>query len=205
MFSSFGFQRHVETAPQTQTQSKAGSFVVARTKHVEQIGNVVLKTQDPKPETPSQTPQRSTRGLQGRPKKQHMNTQEEPTIVIPRVQILPQPSREPVPHVHAPLAQTVKEPVTCPVPEEKKSSPLSQSHTSKSRTREKPDAGQSNKTSPHPPVMVCSEVLSKAQSMARSRLEKARFHLQGRIQQAIKLFGGKDMSESQAKRKQVQF
>ncbi|XP_073348539.1 nesprin-1-like [Pagrus major] len=46
------------------------------------------------------------------------------------------------------------------------------------------------------------EVHSKAQSMARSRLEKARFRLQGRIQQAIKLFGGKEISESQAKRKQ---
>lgn len=53
--------------------------------------------------------------------------------------------------------------------------------------------------------MVRSEVHSKAQSMARSRLEKARFRLQGRIQQAIKLFGGKEISESQAKRKQVQF
>ncbi|XP_022621783.1 nesprin-1-like [Seriola dumerili] len=53
-----------------------------------------------------------------------------------------------------------------------------------------------------PPVVVRSEVHSKAQSMARSRLEKARVHLHGRIQQAIKLFGGKEISESQAKKKQ---
>ncbi|XP_044023969.1 nesprin-2 isoform X2 [Siniperca chuatsi] len=226
MFSSPGFLQHVETAHQTQRQSEAGLFVVARTKHVDQIGNFVLQTQVPNqvsPEIPSQTPQSRTRGLQGWPKKQHMNTQDEPTIVIPHVQIqmLPQPLREP-------LAQTVKgaefskshaqtsslsltaltqAPVgpkypKSPVPEEKESSSPSQTHTSKPRVRQQPNTLQSNKTSPQPPVMVHSEVHSKAQSMARSRLEKARFHLQGRIQQAIKLFGGKEISESQAKRKQ---
>ncbi|KAK1889404.1 Nesprin-2 [Dissostichus eleginoides] len=54
----------------------------------------------------------------------------------------------------------------------------------------------------HPLVMVRSEVHSKAQSMARSRLEKARSRLQGRIQQAIRLFGGREVSVSQAKKKQ---
>lgn len=49
-----------------------------------------------------------------------------------------------------------------------------------------------------------TEVHSKAQSMARSRLEKTRLRLQGRIQQAVRLFGGKDISGSQAKKKQVQ-
>ncbi|XP_070706002.1 nesprin-2a [Pempheris klunzingeri] len=125
MFSSLGFQQHVETAHQTQSQPEAGLLVVAKTKHVDQIGNVMLQTQDP-----------------------------------------------------------------------------NQTHRTKSRKRGQPSPVQSNKTSPLPPVMVRSEVHSKAQSMARSRLEKARFRLQGRIQQAIKLFGGKEISESQAKRKQ---
>ncbi|XP_035851599.1 nesprin-2 [Sander lucioperca] len=256
MFSSLGFLRHVETAHQTQRQSEAGLFVVARTKHVDPIGNVMLQSQDPNqasPQIPSQVPQRRTRDLQGWPKTQHANTQDEPTTVIPhvKIQMLPQPLRRPVPYIYSPLAQTVKEAesepmiqpqsfsishaqalslsqndqllpaltqtpvgpkcpkspvlskhVTSPVPEEKESSPPSQPQTSKSRIKGQPNTVQSVKTSPQPPVMVRSEVHSKAHSMARSRLEKARFHLQGRIQQAIKLFGGKAISESQAKRKQ---
>lgn len=242
MFSSHGFRPHVQTAHQPQRQPEAGSFVVARTKHVDPIGNIMLQTQDPNqvsPEIPSQMPQQRTKGLQGWPKKQHMNTQDGPTIVVPYVQIqmLPQPLREPVPHIHSselmiksqslskshtpspsqsdqllPIQAPVgpkcpKSPVLSkvPVPEEKESSSPSQTHLSKSRMRGQPNTLQSNQSPPQPPVMVRSEVHSKAQSMARSRLEKARFRLQGRIQQAIKLFGGKEISESQAKRKQVQF
>ncbi|XP_054871829.1 nesprin-2 isoform X5 [Amphiprion ocellaris] len=86
------------------------------------------------------------------------------------------------------------------VVEEKESSSPSQTHSSKHKSSipGQPNTSQSNK----PPVMVRSEVHSKAQSMARSRLEKARSRLQGRIQQAIKLFGGKEFSESQVKKKQ---
>ncbi|KAM4713181.1 nesprin-2a [Anableps anableps] len=57
-------------------------------------------------------------------------------------------------------------------------------------------------THTQPPLMSHSEVHSKAQSMARSRLEKARLRLQGRIQQAMKLFGGREMTESHIKKKQ---
>ncbi|KAM8832006.1 nesprin-2a isoform 3-T3 [Spinachia spinachia] len=89
-----------------------------------------------------------------------------------------------------------------PVPEEKQRSAPSQTCVSESRINQQPHSVQSVKTPLKPPVMVRSEVHSKAQSMARSRLEKARFRLQGRIQQAIKLFGGKQISESQIKRKQ---
>ncbi|XP_059211817.1 nesprin-1 [Centropristis striata] len=239
MFSSLGFLGHVEAAHQTQRQPVAGLLVVARTKHVDQIGNVVLQIHDPNQASlETQTAQQRTTGLQV---WQHVNTQDEPTIVIPhvKIQMLPQP------HVHPPPAQTVKEAecepriqpqlfstshtqakpnqndqllpaftkrplqpkcpkspvlpkhVTSSVPEG--SSPPS---TSRSRIKGKPNTVQSDKTSPKPPVMDRSEVHSKAQSMARSRLEKARFHLQGRIKQAIKLFGGKEISESQAKRKQ---
>ena len=60
-------------------------------------------------------------------------------------------------------------------------------------------------TPPQPPFMSRSEVHSKAQSMAKSRLEKARLRLQSRVQQAMKLFGGKEISESQVKKKQVHF
>uniref|UniRef100_UPI0037E98A37 nesprin-2a n=1 Tax=Semicossyphus pulcher TaxID=241346 RepID=UPI0037E98A37 len=231
MFSSLGFQLPVGTAHRTQKQPEPGSIVVARTKQVEQIGNVLLQTQDS-----NQTPQQRSRGLQD------INRQGEPTIVIPHVQfqMLPRPLREPVPQIHSPLTQTVKEaksesfskahaqapnlsqsnqlppaltrapvgpisPVlsqhaTSPVLQEKRS--LSPSHTHKSRSRVQPNAPQSEKKPPLPPVMDRSEVHSKAQSMARSRLGKARFHLQGRIQQAIKLFGGREISGSQAKKKQ---
>lgn len=247
MFSSLGVLQHVHTAHQTQRQPEAGLFVVAKTKLVEQIGNVML-SQDPNlvpPETSSETPQQRARAVRGWPEHQHVNTQDESTIEI---QMLPRPSREPPPHIHSPLAQTLKEVapepvvqpqslskcrasirsrcdqvlpaptqtpvalkyqkgpvlskhVTSPVPEEEGSSSSSQTSTWKPRGQ--PNTVRSAKTSPQPPVMIHSEVHSKAQSMARSRLEKARFRLQARIQQAITLFGGKEMSESQAKRKQV--
>ncbi|XP_071395750.1 nesprin-2-like, partial [Centroberyx affinis] len=77
------------------------------------------------------------------------------------------------------------------------SSSPTQTHVPKFRK-----TGQPNTKSPQPPVMVRSEVHSKAQSMARSRLGKARFRLQEHIQQAITLFSGKEVSEWQAKRKQ---
>ncbi|XP_068564553.1 nesprin-2a [Cebidichthys violaceus] len=254
MFGSLGFLQHVNVSHQTQRQPEAGLFVVAKTKHVDQIGNVML-TQDPNvvsPEISSEAPQQRTRALHAWPKNQLVNTHES-TIANPRVEIqmLPRPLREPIPHVHSRLAQTVKEAepehmiqpqslskchaqassrsqydqhlpalvqtpvgpkcqkspvlskhVTSPVTEEEESSAPSQTRILISRIRGQPNTVQSAKTSPQPPVMVRSEVHSKAQSMARSRLEKARFRLQGRIQQAIKLFGGKEISESQAKRKQ---
>ncbi|KAF1376843.1 hypothetical protein PFLUV_G00215650 [Perca fluviatilis] len=231
MFSSLGFLRHVETAHQTQRQPEAGLFVVARTKHVDPIGNVMLQSQDPNqasPQIPPQMPRRRTRDLQGRPKTQHANTQDEPAIVIPhvKIQMLPQPLRRPVPYIHAPLAQTVKEAESEPMIQPQSFSishaqALSRSQNDQllpaltqtpvgPKCPESPvlskhvtsPVPESVKTSPQPPVMVRIEVHSKAHSMARSRLEKARFHLQGRIQQAIKLFGGKAISESQAKRKQ---
>lgn len=247
MFSSLGFREHVETAHQTQRQTEAGLFVVARTKHADQVGKVILQTQDQNqvsPESPSERTQQSTRGLH-----QHMSTKDEPTTVISHNQIQTLPKLlEPEHYIHSPLDQSLKEAeptiqpqsiyktfaqvsglssndqlltfqapvgpkcpkspvpvVTTPVPEEKKSSSASQTHKSKSRIRGEPNTLQSVKTSPQPPVMVRSEVHSKAQSMARSRLDKARFRLQGRIQQAIRLHGGRKISESQAKRKQVQF
>nr|XP_020459524.1 nesprin-1-like [Monopterus albus] len=85
-----------------------------------------------------------------------------------------------------------------------KTSPLCHLSTSgmQDRISEALSLCQSNKTSPLPPAVVHSEVHSKAQSMAKSRLERVRFRLQGRIQQAIRLFGGKEISESQAKKKQ---
>lgn len=222
MFSSLGFQQHVgEPVHQSQTQPETRSFVVARINHVDQIGNVKMQTQDPSqlsPQISFHVSQQRTRSLQDWPEIQHMNTQDETTIVIPHVEIqmLSQPLREPAPHFHPILTQTPVRPVSqkspvllkhvaSPVTELKESAFPSQTHISKSTIRDQPNTLQSNKTSPQPPIMVRSEVHSKAQSMARSRLEKARLRLQGRIQQAIKLFSGREISDSQAKKKQVQF
>ncbi|GLD49701.1 nesprin-2-like protein [Lates japonicus] len=48
MFSSLGFKRHMgEAVHQTQRKPETGLFVVAKTKHVDQTGNVKLQTQDP--------------------------------------------------------------------------------------------------------------------------------------------------------------
>ncbi|XP_026174095.1 nesprin-2a isoform X2 [Mastacembelus armatus] len=204
MFSSLGFKRRVgEPVHQT---PETGLFLVARSKQVDQVGNVKLQTQEPSQlcvQIPSHAPQQSTRGLQGWPKTQHMNTQGETTTVIPpiEIQMLPQYSKEPEHHFDSVVVQT---PVGLmpAVPEEKEWSPCSETRISKPRIIGQPNTLQSNKASPQKPIMVHSEVHSKAQSMARSRLEKARFRLQGRMQQAIKLFGGKETSVSQAKKKQ---
>lgn len=95
--------------------------------------------------------------------------------------------------------------VTSPLTEGEESSTPPQTTKPKSRIKGQPKPPQVNTTSQNPPVVVHSEVHSRAQSMARSRLEKARVQLHMRIQQAIKFFGGKEISESQAKKKQVQF
>ncbi|KAM9703427.1 nesprin-2-like [Menidia menidia] len=126
---------------------------------------------------------------------QQTNTEEEKDIVLPRAVI----KMTSPPSVHRIQAFP-------PTAKEAKSEHSVQLQTvSKSQSRPKaaaqPNPPQSQ-TPPQPPAMVSSEVHSKAQSMARSRLEKARLRLQGRIQQAIKLFGGKELSESQAKKKQ---
>lgn len=160
-------------------------------------------------------------------------TSEKPKLVIQHVniQMSPQLSDEATPHIYSPPHQSMKmiplqshtralgvtpahEPLSAPslqsparandphpVGEEK--SFVSPSSTSNVRAGVQPNSLQSTATSSRPPVLSSGEIHSKAQSMARSRLEKARCHLQGRIQQAIGLFGGEEISLPQVKRKQV--
>ncbi|AWP20311.1 putative nesprin-2-like [Scophthalmus maximus] len=243
-----GFKERVgEPARRTHTQPETGPFVVARTKHAQQTGNVKLQAQGPgqlSPRTPlSRTSQRGARDPQGWPQHQRTNAQDGTTIVVPlvKIQMLPRPLTEPVLRFHSPLAQSVNDResfsgshaqalrqrdqpspssartdvgptarrslprskhVTSSATEGNQSSPPSQTREPQSRTRAPPNPPQTDGTSPRPPVMVRGEVHSRARSMARSRLEKARVRLQGRIQQAMELFGGKEISESQAKKKQ---
>ncbi|KAK5852699.1 hypothetical protein PBY51_006549 [Eleginops maclovinus] len=225
LFCSLGFLRLVEKPCQSPGEPEAGLFVVARTKQVHHIGNVKLPKQDPglsSPETPSLTPQQRMTGLRGRTKNQLENTKDKPTIVITQAEAQPtiQPASFSKSHTQVsgpsqtdhPLPARIQKPVGPKCPKspvlskhvrspEQSSSPL-QIKSSKTRTRGQPNTGPSDKLSPQPLVMVRSEVHSRAQSMARSRLEKARSRLQGRIQQAIRLFGGSEISVSQAKKKQ---
>ncbi|XP_037837524.1 nesprin-2 isoform X2 [Kryptolebias marmoratus] len=97
--------------------------------------------------------------------------------------------------VSKPAASSATEGTKSPSP------PNGQNIEHKSRAGARPNAPQGS-TAAQPPVVVRSEVLSKAQSMARSRLEKARVLLQGRIQQAVNLFSPREMTESQVKKKQ---
>ncbi|XP_014859415.1 PREDICTED: nesprin-2-like isoform X6 [Poecilia mexicana] len=97
--------------------------------------------------------------------------------------------------------KTVPQPVMVPVLQSQTESPAAGSTEIKSRTASQPNT-QQGPTHTQPPLMIHSEVHCKAQSMARSRLEKARLRLQGRIQQAMKLFSGREMTESQTKKKQ---
>lgn len=64
--------------------------------------------------------------------------------------------------------------------------------------------GQGNAPNPrHVPGQ--SEVFSRAQAMARSRMNKAKQHLQQHIEEAITIFSNRIISEEQAKRKQVKY
>ncbi|XP_062415634.1 nesprin-2-like isoform X4 [Pungitius pungitius] len=205
MFGSLGFLQHVKSSHQTRRQPEAGLFVVAKTKQVDQIGKVLL-AQDPNLVSPGLSSQTSRqRALHRWATNQNGSATVNPCV---ETQMLPGPSREPILHIHSPLTQTIKE----AEPEHMiQPRTLSERHAQASGWSHYDQVlpaliqtpfAQSVKTSPKPPVLVRSEVHSKAQSMARSRLEKARFRLQGRIQQAIKLFGGREVSESQVKKKQ---
>ncbi|XP_054910388.1 nesprin-2-like [Poeciliopsis prolifica] len=97
--------------------------------------------------------------------------------------------------------KTIPQPVTVPVLQSQTENPAAGSTEIKSRTASQPNTTQ-EPTRTQPPLMSHSEVHCKAQSMARSRLEKARLRLQGRIQQAMKLFSGRETTESQIKKKQ---
>ncbi|CAJ1078355.1 LOW QUALITY PROTEIN: nesprin-2 [Xyrichtys novacula] len=221
MFSPLGYQRP--------RQTQAGSIVVARTKHVDQVENVLLKTQDPNQvsaEFPSQVLQQRTTGLQ------NSNSKDQATVVMP---LLPKPLVEPVPELYCPPPQTeydttippqsvstsqgqatgprqsdqpsstspvLHKPETSPVSSERGSPSPSQPNIYKARIRSQTTTPPTEKKPPLPPLMDHSEVHSKAQSMAKSRLLKARSQLQGRIQQAIQLFGGRELSGSQVKKKQ---
>ncbi|KAM3603169.1 uncharacterized protein V6R79_017666 [Siganus canaliculatus] len=229
MFRCHGFQQQLETAHQT--VKKPGLLVKVKAKHVDQVGNFMLHTQDPgqiQVKSPAQTQQPKTGDLQNGSNSQCMDPQAEPIIFKPQIQKLPHSLGVPGPHVHCTLTETTEEaksmiqiqasslsqndplqtqaPVECPrspgpVPKGKETSPPSQIHIGKSKIREQPNTMQ-HKPSPRPPAVDHSEVRGRAQSMARSRLEKARVRLQGRIQQAIKMFSGREISESQAKKKQ---
>ncbi|XP_074540850.1 nesprin-2a [Halichoeres trimaculatus] len=192
MFSSTEIKSPVRKPHRTQNPLKTGSIVVARTKHVDQVGNVQMQNQDP--------------------------DQDQPTIAVPQTQMLPQPLKEPVPKIYSeskPVSQPLSDSKpTCPaspallkhgtssVQGDIESSSTRQTNKFKVKLQSQQNAPQSVKKPPLPPAMDRSEVHSKAQSMAKSRLLKARSHLQGRIHQAIRLFGGRDLSGSEAKRKQ---
>lgn len=190
-----------ETAFQTHRQSEMGLLVVARTKHVDNTGNVMLRSQH--------SDQLSARDLHDGKDVVAPNITRSPPVnlLVPAAKEAEASfSKSPAlasgfsPNNHLPAAGPAPVRIKCseiPVRSKRGASSLLQLHT------EHEGAGPSNKP-PQPPVVVHSEVHSRAQSMARSRLEKARFRLQGRLQQAMKLFGGKVISESEAKKKQVQ-
>lgn len=217
MVSSFGFKQQVGES--LKLYPETGVFVVARTKHVDQVGRVMLQTQDPKQclaQVQSHTAQQRTTGhqvwcknkpdekavIQKKPvtqtAKDAKSSPAQPSCVTQSDQLLPAVTQTAA-GLRGPPRPLLSSPL--PVIVEKPGSSLLQ--TRKSRTQRQSAKLQSNKPS-LPPVMEHSEIHSKAQSMAKSRLEKARCRLQGRIQQAMKLFGVKEISESQAKKTQVQ-
>lgn len=184
-------------------------------------------------ETPSDTHHRCSRGLPQSPDIQPTSNQDELDIHHVHIQTSSPLSEEAAPHIHSPLHQSVQmiqlqshshtlgvtpayEHSSVPEqqsvagangshPEGEENFCVSQSHMSVARRGVQPSSSQRATASPRPPALSSGEIHSKARSMARSRLEKAKRHLQGRIQQAISLFGSEEISVPQLKRKQVVF
>lgn len=218
-------------------ETKTGSRVVVRTKHTDQVANVLLQTQIPDQllaEIPPETHHQWTGGLAQGSETQQPGKKDKLAVHHVHIQTPSQLSEEAAPRSHAPLHQSVAtiqlqshtpalgvtpalEHLSAPKQQSaagandphpeggEENSCVSQSHTSTARTAVQPNSSQSAAASPRPPVLSSGEIHSKAQSMARGRLEKAKRHLQGRIQQAISLFGSGEISGPQVKRKQVVF
>lgn len=224
MFSSVGVPRHADT--------KTGSRVVVRTKHTDQVANVLLQTQIPDQllaEIPSETRHQWTGGLAQGSAIQQPGKKDELAVHHVHMQAPSQLSEEAAPRIHAPLHQSVatvqlqshtralgvtpahehlsvpKQQSAAGANDPRPEGGEENSHTSVARTAVQPNSSQRAAASPRPPVLSSGEIHSKAQSMARGRLEKAKRHLQGRIQQAISLFGSGEISVPQVKRKQVVF
>lgn len=222
MLNSVGIPRAVET--------KTGSRVVVRTKHTDQVANVVLQTHIPNrflAEISSSTHHQRSGDLPQSSDTQQPSNQDE--LDIHHVHI----TEVAAPHIHSPLHQSVQmiqlqshthalgvtpahEHLSVPEqrsaagandshPEGEQNSCVSQSHVSAARGGAQPNSSQRATASPRPPALSSDEIHSKAQSMARSRMEKAKRQLQGRIQQAISLFGSQEISVPQVKIKQVVF
>lgn len=190
-------------------ETKTGSSVVVKTKHIDQVTKVVQQTQNPNQlsaEISSGAHHQCSGGLAQSSTMQETSNQHE--LVIRQGERVIQlqshthalggiPARE---HLTIPEEQSVDSPS-----EGEESSCVSQSHMSVARRGVQPNSSPSATVSLRPPVLSSREIHSRAQSMAKSRLEKAKQHLQGRIQQAISLFGSEEISVLQVKRKQVVF
>lgn len=219
---SVGFPQHVET--------KTGSRVVVTTKHTDQVASV-LQTEIPDQllaEIPSETHQQRTGGLAQGSAGPQPSKRDELAVHHVHIQAPSELSEAAAPRIHSPLHQSVatiqlwshaRAAGVTPAHEhlsvlKQQSADVSkdllpeggeESHTSIARTTAQPNSSPSAAASPRPPVLSSGEIHSKAQSMARGRLEKAKGHLLGRIQQAISLFGSGEISVPQVKRKQVLF
>lgn len=195
MLNSVGIHRPVE--------SQTGSRVVVRTKHTDRVANVLLQTQIPNQslaEISSDThhliPQYSD--------VQQTSNLDELDIHHVHIQTPSQLSEEAAPHIDSPLHQSVQM-IQLQCHTRALGVTPARAHSSVPEQRVQPNSSQSATASPRPLALSSGEIHSKAQSMARSRLEKAKRHLQARIQQAISLFGSDEISGPQVKRKQVMF
>lgn len=185
-------------------QTETGSRVVVRTKHTDQVTNVLLQAQIPNQflaETPSGT---RTGGLPQSSDTQRPSNRDELVMRPVHTQTPSQLSDEAAPRTHSPPHQSVQ---TLQLQCHTHALGVTPAHERLSAPEQQvqPNSSQSAAASLRPPALSSSEIHSKAESMARSRLEKARRHLLGRIQQAIGLFGSEEISAPQVKRKQVVF
>lgn len=201
------------------------------TKHTDQVASVLLQTQIPDQllaEIPSETHHQWTGGLAQGSAVPQPSKKDELAIHHVHIQAPSQLSEAAAPRIHSPLHQSVatiqlqsharsagvtpahehlsvQKQQSANVSKDPHPEGVEESHTSVARTAAKPNSSPSAAASPRPPVLSSGEIHSKAQSMARGRLEKAKGHLRGRIQQAISLFGSGEISLPQVKRMQVLF
>lgn len=193
MLNSVGNPRPVE--------SKTGSRVVAKTKHTDRVANVLLQTQPP-----NQFLVDVSLGAHHLtpPPSDTQQTSNQDNLDIHHVHIHTRLSEEAASHIHSPLHQSVQM-VELQSHNQALGVTPACGDSSVPEQRVQPSSSQRADASMRRPALSSGEIHSKAQSMARSRLEKAKHLLQERIQEAISLFGSCEISGPQVKRKQVVF
>lgn len=181
MFQELGFQHDFGEFHQETVHPETGLYVVAKTRHVEEVVPLTLY----------QTSLPRTANLHGF----ECNLADDGKLL---------------PRIHMGLVQEIlpagmDTTARCP---EKSFTEETPTETQKIKVQSRKGMLAKTPQNPlvsQPPLMIYSEVRSKAQAMAKSRLQKSGLRLHGCIQQALLMFAGRQISDVPPKKTQVRY